>query len=41
MIFDLGGGTFGVSLLKIENGPFEFKATSRDTHLAVIPWAAG
>lgn len=33
MIFDLGGGTFDVSMLAIENGVFEVKATSGDTHL--------
>ncbi len=33
MIFDLGGGTFDVSLLAIEEGLFEVKATSGDTHL--------
>jgi len=33
LIFDLGGGTFDVSLLTIENGLFEVKATSGDTHL--------
>ncbi|PPD70721.1 hypothetical protein GOBAR_DD32400 [Gossypium barbadense] len=32
-IFDLDGGTFDVSLLKIEEGIFEVKATARDTHL--------
>ncbi|KAK8306779.1 hypothetical protein V6Z12_D03G150400 [Gossypium hirsutum] len=32
-IFDLDGGTFDVSLLKIEEGIFEVKATTRDTHL--------
>nr|DAD37988.1 TPA_asm: hypothetical protein HUJ06_008629 [Nelumbo nucifera] len=31
--FDLGGGTFGVSLVTIEEGIFEVKATTRDTHL--------
>ena len=33
LIFDLGGGTFDVSLLSIEDGLFEVKATSGDTHL--------
>merc|ERR1711897_15530 len=33
MIFDLGGGTFDVSLLTIEEGVFEVKATAGDTHL--------
>jgi len=33
LIFDLGGGTFDVSLLTIEDGIFEVKATGGDTHL--------
>lgn len=33
LIFDLGGGTFDVSLLNIEGGIFEVKATAGDTHL--------
>ncbi|GBG81479.1 hypothetical protein CBR_g32469 [Chara braunii] len=33
MIFDLGGGTFDVSLLTIEDGIFEVKATAGDTRL--------
>ncbi|XP_026413288.1 heat shock cognate 70 kDa protein 2-like [Papaver somniferum] len=33
LIFDLGGGTFDVSLLTINKGNFEVKATSGDTHL--------
>ena len=33
LIFDLGGGTFDVSLLTIEQGLFEVKATAGDTHL--------
>jgi len=33
LIFDLGGGTFDVSLLTIEDGIFEVKATNGDTHL--------
>lgn len=33
LIFDLGGGTFDVSVLTIEAGIFEVKATSGDTHL--------
>jgi L1 cell adhesion molecule like protein len=33
IIFDLGGGTFDVSLLTIEDGIFEVKATAGDTHL--------
>eukprot|EP01083_Nonionella_stella_P027692 76265_1 len=32
LIFDLGGGTFDVSLLAIEDGVFEVRATSGDTH---------
>ncbi len=33
LIFDLGGGTFDVSLLTIHEGLFEVKATAGDTHL--------
>ena len=33
LIFDFGGGTFDVSLLTIEDGVFEVKATAGDTHL--------
>ncbi|EDR28481.1 heat shock cognate 71 kDa protein, putative [Entamoeba dispar SAW760] len=33
LIFDLGGGTFDVSLLAIDDGVFEVKATNGDTHL--------
>jgi len=33
LIFDLGGGTFDVSLLSIDEGVFEVKATAGDTHL--------
>ncbi|CAO3649744.1 unnamed protein product [Cunninghamella blakesleeana] len=33
LIYDLGGGTFDVSLLTIEDGIFEVKATAGDTHL--------
>ena len=33
LIFDLGGGTFDVSLLNIDDGVFEVKATAGDTHL--------
>eukprot|EP00397_Hematodinium_sp_SG-2012_P007918 GEMP01007969.1.p1 GENE.GEMP01007969.1~~GEMP01007969.1.p1 ORF type:complete len:739 (+),score=189.29 GEMP01007969.1:68-2284(+) len=33
LIFDLGGGTFDVSILHIEDGMFEVKATGGDTHL--------
>jgi len=33
LIFDLGGGTFDVSILSIEDGIFEVKSTAGDTHL--------
>merc|ERR1712194_669647 len=33
LIYDMGGGTFDVSLLKIEAGIFEVRATAGDTHL--------
>jgi len=33
LIFDLGGGTFDVSVLSIEDGVFEVKSTKGDTHL--------
>ena len=33
LIFDLGGGTFDVSILAIEQGVFEVKSTAGDTHL--------
>lgn len=46
VIFDLGGGTFDVSLLTVEDGVFEVRATSGDTHLGgqdfdsrIVEWA--
>lgn len=46
VIFDLGGGTFDVSVLSMEGGVFAVKATGGDTHLggedfdnAVVEWA--
>jgi molecular chaperone DnaK len=47
LVFDLGGGTFDVSLLDVGEGVVEVKATNGDTHLggddwdeAVVNWAA-
>jgi molecular chaperone DnaK len=47
LVFDLGGGTFDVSVLEIAEGVFDVKSTSGDTHLggddwdqAVIDWLA-
>lgn len=33
MVYDLGGGTFDVSILDVGDGVFEVKATNGDTHL--------
>ena len=48
LVFDLGGGTFDVSVLEIGDGVFEVKSTHGDTHLggddwdqAVIDWLIG
>jgi molecular chaperone DnaK len=48
LVFDLGGGTFDVSVLEIGDGVFEVKSTHGDTHLggddwdqAVIDWLVG
>ena len=47
LIFDLGGGTFDVSLLTLDDGVFEVRATAGDTHLGgedfdnlMVDWAA-
>ena len=46
-VFDLGGGTFGISILEIGDGVFQVKSTNGDTHLGgddfdqkVIDWLA-
>ena len=45
LVFDLGGGTFDVSIMDIEDGVFEVRATNGDTHLggddfdhAIMDW---
>ena len=42
LVFDLGGGIFDVSLLALDSGIFEVKATAGDTHLGgkilIIIW---
>jgi molecular chaperone DnaK len=38
LVFDLGGGTFDVSILEIGDGVFEVKATHGDTHLGGDDW---
>lgn len=47
-IFDLGGGTFDISILEIGEGVFEVKSTNGDTHLGgddfdqrIVDWIAG
>ncbi len=47
LVFDLGGGTFDVSVLEVGDGIFEVKSTSGDTHLGgddfdhtIVAWAA-
>src|ERR1700754_2955688 len=48
LVFDLGGGTFDVSVLEIGDGVFEVKSTSGDNHLggdnfdkAIVDWLGG
>ncbi|MDI6799810.1 MAG: molecular chaperone DnaK [Actinomycetota bacterium] len=38
LVFDLGGGTFDVSILELGEGVFEVKSTSGDTHLGGDDW---
>ena len=38
LVFDLGGGTFDVSLLEVGEGVVEVKATSGDNHLGGDDW---
>ncbi len=38
LVFDLGGGTFDVSVLEVGEGVFEVKATNGDTHLGGDDW---
>ncbi|EQD70761.1 Heat shock protein 70, partial [mine drainage metagenome] len=38
LVFDLGGGTFDVSVLEIAEGVFEVKSTHGDTHLGGDDW---
>ena len=37
-VYDLGGGTFDISILEIGDGVFEVKATNGDTHLGGDNW---
>jgi len=39
-VYDLGGGTFDISILEIGDGVFEVKATNGDTHLGGDDWDA-
>lgn len=40
LVWDLGGGTFDVSILELDDGVFEVRATSGDTHLGGDDWDA-